>query len=469
MILGSRIVRGTLLAILLCLVAAPAANAYIYWTVTDTDIRSGKFSSIARAELDGSHDDFFIKGLDGACGVAVDKSYLYWGGKGAVGRANIDGSGANLKFISNAGEDLDELACGVAVDDKHIYWAASAPRGDQWIGRANLDGSGATPKFIRVQGEEGSCGGLALDDKYIYWANSQAESIGRAGLDGSRVDQKFITGPNSNSGKGDSEDARSAGEDADDEGKGERRDPRDFREPCGVAVNGTNIYWANSSADDSTVGRAKIDGSGVRQAFIEGEALEPMCGLAINRSHLFWANLGTEAIGRARLDGTVVEPSFMKDELAACDVAVDKGTIGGVLDTAAPGLSAYRLGRKSFAAAGKGPTITRGKSKVGTAVNFTLSEAATVSFTVERVNGGRKVGGECQRPTKKNKRRTKCNLRVGGAFTAQGKPGKNSVTFQGRVAKKKLPVGKYLLVASASDPAGNASKARRAKFAIIKR
>ena len=37
--------------------------------------------------------------------------------------------------------------------------------------------------------------------------------------------------------------------------------------PCGVATDGTHIYWANEGG--STIGRANLDGSGVQQDFID--------------------------------------------------------------------------------------------------------------------------------------------------------------------------------------------------------
>src|SRR4249920_4219609 len=51
----------------------------------------------------------------------------------AIGRANLNGTGANQNFITGIGFPI-----GVAVDPGHVYWADLHTDA---IGRANLDGS----------------------------------------------------------------------------------------------------------------------------------------------------------------------------------------------------------------------------------------------------------------------------------------------------------------------------------------
>ena len=60
---------------------------------------------------------------------------------GAVGRADLNGSGVDLHFIATG----DINTYGVAVDAQHLYWA-NLRAGT--IGRANLDGSSPDPGFI---------------------------------------------------------------------------------------------------------------------------------------------------------------------------------------------------------------------------------------------------------------------------------------------------------------------------------
>jgi hypothetical protein len=93
---------------------------------------------------------------------------------------------------------------------------------------------------------------------------------------------------------------------------------------CGVAVDGTHIYWTDASPVDG-IGRANINGTGVEQQFITGASLP--CGVAVDGAHIYWANQGPmgtgTTIGRANLDGTGVDQSFITGASAPCGIAVD--------------------------------------------------------------------------------------------------------------------------------------------------
>jgi hypothetical protein len=108
--------------------------------------------------------------------------------------------------------------------------------------------------------------------------------------------------------------------------------------------------------------------------------------------------------------------------------------------------------------------------KRGTKVSYSLSEAATVTFTVERATTGRRVGGKCVKATKKNRKARRCTLfvTVSGHIDEAGKPGANSFTFKGKLGRKSLKPGRYRLVAVAKDAAGNKSAAKRANFTVKK-
>jgi virginiamycin B lyase len=117
-------------------------GAHVYWANQDGE-------SIGRAKLDGSDvDQQFISGLGSPCGVAVGGGHVYWGDQEleSVGRAALDGSDVETTIVDDAGEPWD-----VAVSDTHVFWA------DRWgtpadpnggIGRASLDGGGANHDLI---------------------------------------------------------------------------------------------------------------------------------------------------------------------------------------------------------------------------------------------------------------------------------------------------------------------------------
>jgi virginiamycin B lyase len=266
--------------------------AHIYWT----DERAG---TIARANLDGTGlDQSFITGVsdtgggtvtvpkDGGPGtsnfpalrVAVDAAHVYWtnSATGTIGRANLDGTHVNRKFITGVGSPL-----GVAVDAAHVYWADSATG---TIGRANLDGTHVNRKFITGVG---SPLGVAVDAAHVYWADSATGTIGRANLDGSGVNP---TG--------------------------------------GVAVDAAHVYWANAQ----TIGRANLDGTAMNLNFITAGAPD---GVAVDAGHVYWANdlafsaqPGSQSwsIGRADLDGRALNLSFITGATQPLGVAVDHTT-----------------------------------------------------------------------------------------------------------------------------------------------
>jgi hypothetical protein len=176
-----RVLRATAVA-LVALAAAlivGRADAFVYWT-------EGAIDRTGRANFDGSGVNLsFITGLNRPQGMAIDSTHIYWvTGLGAIGRANLDGTSVNESFI------LGAFAQGLAVDSAHIYWTTSGPNGDR-IGRANVDGTGINPSFIT---NIIAATGVALDSADVYWTNSGINAIGRANLDGSGGNQAFITG-----------------------------------------------------------------------------------------------------------------------------------------------------------------------------------------------------------------------------------------------------------------------------------
>jgi virginiamycin B lyase len=176
---------------------APAGIAtngrYIYWA----NYASG---TIARARLDGSdvNERLIEVGEYALVGIAVDGRHVYWTnsgldpGSGTIGRANLDGSGVDKHFIKSG-----DSPTGLAVDGRHIYWTHRDWRGkklgvffDYSIGRANLDGSDVNRRFVRVSNK---LTGVAVNGRYIFWSNSAEDTIGRANLDGTAVNQRCLT------------------------------------------------------------------------------------------------------------------------------------------------------------------------------------------------------------------------------------------------------------------------------------
>ena len=100
-------------------------------------------------------------------------------------------------------------------------------------------------------------------------------------------------------------------------------------------------------------------------------------------------------------------------------------------------------------------------------MSFTLSEPALVKFKLYQRKTGRRVNGRCVKPKRANSTARKCTHSVGrGVFNFPGKAGENAFRLTARFDGRRLAAGRYRLVATARDLAGNrsASKSRRLRI-----
>jgi hypothetical protein len=116
-------------------------------------------------------------------------------------------------------------------------------------------------------------------------------------------------------------------------------------------------------------------------------------------------------------------------------------------------------------------TFTRKHKKppVGTTFSFALNEQARVIFAFTQKVGGRKAKGRCVVQTHKNRKRPACKRTVTqGTLAFAGHPGANRAAFQGRISpSKKLKPGRYTLVISATNAAGQSSSPLTLSFIIV--
>ena len=149
-----------------------------------------------------------------------------------------------------------------------LYW--SDPTG---IGRANVTGTDAVPGVIPSTDFAAVCG-VAVDRNYIYWTAD--DRVARVKRDGTDLEPKFI-------------------------------DLTGTPQACFLAVDDAHIYWGSQG---SGIGRANLDGTGVKQAFIQGAAMA-VCGIAVDSGHIYWGDQNSSSIARANLDGTDVNRNFI--------------------------------------------------------------------------------------------------------------------------------------------------------------
>jgi uncharacterized repeat protein (TIGR01451 family) len=109
------------------------------------------------------------------------------------------------------------------------------------------------------------------------------------------------------------------------------------------------------------------------------------------------------------------------------------------------------------------------KPPVGTSFSFTLNEAASVTFAFTERVGGRKVGDRCVAQTGKNRRKTACRRTITrGTLHFSAPAGTSKLSFQGRIsASKRLEPGRYTLVITATNAAGQRSEPQTLSFTIV--
>ena len=188
----------------------PAAAGKIYWA----DAKTG---AVGRANLNGTGVDRRLhrRRRDplrrrGRRRARLLDHRRYPADPGAIGRANLNGGALDLGFITGGGSPQ-----GVAVDDEHVYWS-SCSRGT--IGRAKLERHAREPALHHRRAAPHACGGQ-LRTRLLVAEVPPCDRAGQAERHGR--ERSFIT----------------VG-----------------RSPCAVEVGARHVYWSNGNA----IGRAKL-------------------------------------------------------------------------------------------------------------------------------------------------------------------------------------------------------------------
>jgi hypothetical protein len=113
--------------------------------------------------------------------------------------------------------------------------------------------------------------------------------------------------------------------------------------------------------------------------------------------------------------------------------------------------------------------VSRKRAPVGTTFTFTLDKAAAVRFAFTTRARGRRAGGKCGPPTRRNRSKRRCTRTVkSGGLSFAGHSGINTVSFQGRDSRrKKYKPGRYTLTIRATTP-GVGSTSQKLHFTIVK-
>jgi hypothetical protein len=102
-----------------------------------------------------------------------------------------------------------------------------------------------------------------------------------------------------------------------------------INQPRGVAVDSRFIYWAEGGGGTASIGRANLDGSGVNHQFITTNVSNPV-GLAATSTGLYWTNevgMSSPTIGHANIDGSNPVGNFIDTPVYPNGLAADSSFV----------------------------------------------------------------------------------------------------------------------------------------------
>jgi hypothetical protein len=93
--------------------------------------------------------------------------------------------------------------------------------------------------------------------------------------------------------------------------------------PHGVATDSRYIYWTQGDATTGSIGRANLNGSDPNPSFIPHLAgVSDPSGIAVTPTAIYWQN-GGGSIGRANLDGSAPNPNLIAASNSNCGLTAD--------------------------------------------------------------------------------------------------------------------------------------------------
>ena len=131
----------------------------------------------------------------------------------------------------------------------------------------------------------------------------------------------------------------------------------------------------------------------------------------------------------------------------------------------------FGVGRRATPRDGTATAAQRKRRKTprGTTLRLRLSEPARVRFDLLKKSRGRRVGRRCVKPTRANRKRKRCTrLTRKGTFRRSAPAGRSRVAFSGRIGRRALKRGRYVLRATPTDAAGNRGKPDSLSIRIVR-
>lgn len=127
------------------------------------------------------------------------------------------------------------------------------------------------------------------------------------------------------------------------------------------------------------------------------------------------------------------------------------------------------LAAPTIAWVGANPNYYRIGKKLGFSTWYSVSRTSTVTATFTQSAPGKKSGGKCVAPTRKNAKAKSCTrlVTLPGSLTYKGGAGFNKFDFDGTLNGKALPAGKYTITLTAQSADGKLSGPASAKFVAL--
>jgi hypothetical protein len=138
--------------------------------------------------------------------------------------------------------------------------------------------------------------------------------------------------------------------------------------------------------------------------------------------------------------------------------------------TQAPTLSRVAQSHRVWRPGSKLARLAKRRPPVGTSFSFTVSQAATVTFTFSEQIKGRRVHHRCVVPTRRNRRKPRCTRSlIRGVLSFTVSAGAHKLAVEGRLSRKRrLRAGTYTLRIVARNAAEQTSQPAQLSFKIVK-
>jgi streptogramin lyase len=224
--------------------------------------------------------------------------------------------------------------------------------------------------------------------------------------------------------------------------------------PNDIALGPDGAFWI-TEYEGGKIARMTTSGELTGEFPVPTPGAHPT-GIAAGPDGAMWfTEINTAQIGRISIDASTTTPA---------PVGGGVGGPAGTRDTTPPSFArAPSLHPSRFRDSGR----SGGRIPRGSALSFTLSEAASVKALVAAARPGRKTHGSCVGVSKSNRRSPHCRRYVEvGSLGYRALKGANRFAFSGRVGGHSLKPGEYRLTLVATDAAGNGSVPAKLPFTI---